>query len=111
MTDLKPDLVITDLPDASPSDPLEALSWLGDTVEEVAEGLRARGIKGKPGLASSNCPLAIYLQTWWPTASVAIGGWAIWSEGMTASMYGYSPSACAEFESAYDAYLYPDLRQ
>ena len=60
MTDIKPDLVVTDLPDASPSDPLEALSWLGETVEEVAEGLRARGIKGKRGDPRS-CPLHNYL--------------------------------------------------
>lgn len=64
MTDIKPDVEIPDLstfPDASPSDPLEALSWLGETVEEVAEGLRARGIKGKRG-SSTSCPLYNYLR-------------------------------------------------
>lgn len=60
MTDLHPDLTITDLPDASPSDPLEALSWLGDTVEEVVEGLRARGIKGQTAQPNA-CPLHNYL--------------------------------------------------
>lgn len=64
MTDIKPDLAISDLPDASPSDPLEALSWLGETVEEIAEGLRARGIKGTPRQPNS-CPIAEYLSTWY----------------------------------------------
>lgn len=65
------EIKVTDLPDASPSDPLEALSWLGDTVEEVVEGLRARGIKGKVQIANS-CPLANYLRTWFPNPSVFV---------------------------------------
>lgn len=70
VTDIKPDTIpVTDLPDASPSDPLEALSWLGDTVEEIAEGLRARGIKGKVTIANA-CPLANYLRIWFPNPSV-----------------------------------------
>lgn len=48
------------LPSPAPDNPLEALSWLGDTVEEVAEGLRARGIKGKLSEPRS-CPLHNYL--------------------------------------------------
>lgn len=61
MTDIKPETIpVTDLPDVSPSDPLEALSWLGETVEEIAEGLRARGIKGRTVHVNA-CPLANYL--------------------------------------------------
>lgn len=70
MTDLLPDLAPTtidpaSLPSVAPSSPEEALSWLGETVEEIAEGLRARGIKGLK-CSAPHCPLAQYLRVWWP---------------------------------------------
>ena len=105
MTDIKPDVTITDLPDASPSDPLEALSWLGETVEEVAEGLRARGIKGERWEPSA-CPLAIYLQLWYPTACVAMG--TAW-EKSDLGMNWTCPPGAEEFEIAFDDGNFPDL--
>lgn len=58
------------LPSPAPDTPEEALSWLGGTVEEIAEGLRARGIKGLPENEYS-CPLAAYLGIWWDNPCVA----------------------------------------
>lgn len=67
---------IDQLPDCRPSSPAEALEWLGNTVEEVAEGLRARGIKGHRVMAG-RCPLALYLREWWPAAWVRCH--SVWS--------------------------------
>ena len=103
MTDIKPDLVITDLPSPTPSDPLEALSWLGDTVEEVAEGLRARGIKGTRTSIYS-CPLAGYLRLWWDGAW--IGGMDGWTG--TGKLFD-TPSHLSNFISAFDKGRFPDL--
>lgn len=61
MTDLLPHLAPVSLPSPAPDNPEEALSWLGSTVEEVAEGLRARGIKGRQN-ESFSCPLSRYLR-------------------------------------------------
>lgn len=97
------------LPSPAPSTPEEALSWLGDTVEEVAEGLRAWGIKGSHFMPNQTCPLARYLKIWWPGASVAIGGWAIYADNGGYVASGPCPSACAEFEYLFDEYNFPDL--
>lgn len=105
MTDLKPEVVITDLPSPAPNNPLEALSWLGDTVEEVVEGLRARGIKGKVG-NGDRCPLANYLHEWWPEAWVAIGKW---SRSNSMQAQGICPLPCARFESLFDDGCFPEF--
>ena len=110
MTDIKPDVEIPDLstlPDASPSDPLEALSWLGETVEEVAEGLRARGIKGRRTIANA-CPLANYLSIWWNSASV----WQDISVCDSANDYYFyadNPSVTYQFAQRFDMGYFPDL--
>lgn len=96
---------ITDLPNPSPSNPLEGLSWLGDTVEEIAEGLRARGIKGELG-NDDRCPLANYLHEWWGEAWVAIGKWSRFPQ---APAEGECPNACAVFERQFDNRQFPDL--
>jgi hypothetical protein len=108
VTDIKPDLAISDLPDASPSDPLEALSWLGETVEEIAEGLRARGIKGIPGNGTS-CPLANYLSEWWAIGSV-YDRYSVYSQnGEGPNFLGRLPDPCWEFILRFDANKLPDL--
>ena len=101
MTDLKPE-IITDLPDASPSDPLEALSWLGETVEEIAEGLRARGIKGQP-CDPEYCVLAGYLRLWWPDMNVGVQ--FVYGNGYDE---GFSPTLL-EFRRGFDRGAFPDL--
>ena len=105
-TDLAPVLPST-LPDAFPDNPLEALSWLGETVEEVAEGLRARGIKGRQRIANE-CPLANYLRVWFPNPSIFIE--------VSVSDYatGYyfiskTPEIPSEFIGAFDIGKFPDL--
>lgn len=105
MTDIKPDVVVTDLPSPAPDNPLEALSWLGETVEEVAEGLRARGIKGQRR-ESQSCVLARYLQEWWPAARVACGH--CWDEGQIYSDWKV-PSIIGMFEWQFDEGHFPDL--
>ena len=106
MTDIKPDVVVTDLPSPAPDDPLEALSWLGETVEEVAEGLRARGIKGQQ-FEPTACPLATYLKTWWDDAHVA--GGVFWLESVLVWCDLRLPPACREFEMDFDDGRFPDL--
>lgn len=107
MTDIKPDLVITDLPSPAPDNPLEALSWLGDTVEEIADGLRARKVKGRRRVADS-CPLANYLRTWFPNPSV-------WQDvscvGEETNYYFYAdtPITLFMFASQFDDGDFPDL--
>ena len=109
MTDIKPDLVITDLPSPAPDNPLEALSWLGDTVEEVVEGLRARGIKGRLK-NTETCPLASYLNLWWKDVGVgrSIFHADNWPQGdlMPASDL---PKVFGEFVDGFDCGRYPDL--
>ena len=105
MTDIKPDVEIPDLsalPDASPSDPLEALSWLGETVEEVAEGLRARGIKGEP-CDPNFCGLAQYLKLWWPEAWVGVQ--EIKNCGKSVSF----SDTLLDFRRKFDLGFFPDL--
>lgn len=108
VTNIKPDLTITDLPDASPSDPLEALSWLGETVEEVAEGLRARGIKGKPREAKF-CVLAMYLRVWWPGECTLVACGTSWvGEDRHPKKY-INPDHVRSFEMDFDHGRFPDL--
>jgi hypothetical protein len=111
MTDIRTDEVkvaITDLPDASPSDPLEALSWLGDTVEEIAEGLRARGIKGRLK-EGKQCVLARYLRIWWPGAETLVACGTSWvDEGSTPRKY-LNPESVKAFENLFDNGAFPDL--
>lgn len=109
MTDIKPDVTITDLPDASPSDPLEALSWLGETVEEVAEGLRARGIKGQPKNPAS-CPIANYLSVWYD-GNVSVGPCrfnATRDGDRNVPRHDVPPTVKA-FVWEFDTYQFPDL--
>lgn len=96
---------VTLLPSCAPDTPLEALEWLGETVEEVAEGLRARGIKGSRRILSQNCPLARYLQQWWPSAVVACGTW--WLNASQKCVP--TPLSCQGFENAFDHGEFPDL--
>ena len=103
MTDIKP--VVTDLPSPAPDNPLEALSWLGDSVEAIAEGLRARGIKGTPFL-SDQCALARYLQLWWPAANFACG---TAGDEDDFERDWVAPDVFADFEDRFDYYCYPDL--
>lgn len=107
MTDIKPAIIITDLPDTAPSSPEEALSWLGGTVEEVAEGLRARGIKGKQGIANA-CPLASYLNIWWRNASVW-GEVSILDDETDYYFVQPTPGHLFAFVSHFDAGAFPDL--
>ena len=104
MTDIKPDVVVTDLPSPAPDDPLEALSWLGETVEEVAEGLRARGIKGQLG-EPQMCPLHYYLAEFGWNYSVA--GDLIREVGSL--NWQKAPYVFAKFVSKFDSGDYPDL--
>jgi hypothetical protein len=96
---------ISPLPSCAPDNPLEALSWLGDTVEEVAEGLRARGIKGIVG-DGDRCPLANYLRVWWGEAWVAIGRWSRFDNS---DSEGSCPDPCRLFEMKFDNSEFPDL--
>lgn len=105
MTDIKVEPVITDLPDASPSDPLEALSWLGDSVEAIADGLRARKVQGTPFL-SDQCVLARYLQLWWPHACFAIG--VAWDDDDLERDWK-APDVFEDFEYEFDFGHFPDL--
>lgn len=93
------------LPSPAPDSPEEALSWLGRTVEEVAEGLRARGIKGRPDSLRS-CPMARYLQTWWNHAWFDAGVYGVTAE---CNPCNPNPSAVIEFVRGFDNYLFPDL--
>ena len=104
MTDIKPDVVVTDLPSPAPDNPLEALSWLGDTVEEVAEGLRARGIKGRIS-AHNACPLAVYLHNWWPEAWV---GYERCAQSLHANNT-LQPAPILGFRKAFDRRQFHDL--
>jgi hypothetical protein len=95
------------LPDPRPSDPLEALSWLGETEEEVVRALRERGIKGIRRAAGS-CPLAAYLRLWWDHPSV----WqtvSAWSEESDTYHSHDTPRHCFAFACHFDSGLYPDL--
>lgn len=105
MTDIKPDLTITDLPDPRPSDPIEALSWLGETEEEVVRSLRERGIKGQKG-QPLDCPLAVYLHSWWPNAWV---GHSLVGPDMGLPAWVETPPAPQSFRNNYDQGRYPDL--
>lgn len=105
MTDIKP--AITDLPDTSPSDPLEALSWLGETVEEIAEGLRARGIKGKRTIANQ-CPLANYLRVWFPNPSIWQDVSCVGDED-NYYFYAITPVVPFQFANRFDEGKFPDL--
>lgn len=105
MTDIKP--VTTDLPSPAPDNPLEALSWLGDTVEEIADGLRERGIKGRRWIADQ-CPLANYLHVWYKDASV----WTDVSVCDDDSRYYFherTPEPAYQFAKAFDQGCFPDL--
>lgn len=100
-----PDL--STLPSCAPDNPLEALSWLGETVEEVAEGLRARGIKGKRSRAGE-CPLACYLTTWWHQAHV----WRSYGVADENGVWGeirLTPVRLFEFTQQFDNGSFPDL--
>lgn len=94
------------LPSPAPDSPEEALSWLGGTVEEVAEALRARGIKGRQKEAN-DCPLARYLCQWWEEASV----WKIYTVIGTErpTINKPTPEACFKFAYAFDHDEFPDL--
>lgn len=110
MTDIKPDVEIPDLstlPDASPSDPLEALSWLGETVEEVAEGLRARGIKGKQRIANQ-CPLSNYLRIWYPNPSVWLDV-SVVDDETDYYFTAKTPGVDYRFAYKFDSGAFPDL--
>ena len=104
MTDIKPEVKVTDLPDASPSDPLEALSWLGETVEEIAEGLRARKIQGRKSDADS-CPLANYLSIFWPDSRICVGGRVLFIDDVQFT----GQDALGEFVGRFDSGMLPDL--
>lgn len=107
MTDIKPDLIITDLPDPRPSDPIEALSWLGETEEEVVRGLRERGIKGARS-HSNACPLANYLQIWWNNPSVFCTVAVV--DDITDYFFDApTPDPAWRFICKFDAGHYPDL--
>lgn len=110
MTDIKVEPIpVTDLPDASPSDPLEALSWLGDSVEEIAEGLRARGIKGKHKDPEA-CPLASYLKLWWEHVGVGrtICHADNWPNGELCPTRDL-PLVFGQFVARFDGGAFPDL--
>lgn len=98
---------ITDLPDASPSDPLEALSWLGESVEEVAEGLRARGIKGRATLANA-CPLANYLRVWYKNPSIFMEV-SVCDDETDYYYVADTPGPCRDFITKFDNHAFPDL--
>lgn len=95
------------LPSCAPDNPLEALSWLGDTVEEVAEGLRARGIKGKKNIANA-CPLSNYLRIWYPNPSVFVNVSCI-SEEADYYFLDNTPEPCMSFINSFDCGYFPDL--
>lgn len=109
MTDVVPAVAPVEipLPSPAPDNPEEALSWLGGTVEEVAEGLRARGIKGVQREAGA-CPLARYLQIWWPNAGHACISWT----GIDRLDMAGMPMSSAHvrgFELSFDDGAFPDL--
>lgn len=105
MTDIKP--VVTDLPSPAPDSPLEALSWLGDTVEEIAEGLRARGIKGHQN-AGFSCPIHNYLATFgWDTYADNPYCWL--GDPMFTRDRFDTPAPVGEFINRFDDGKFPDL--
>ena len=108
MTDIKPNVKVTDLPDASPSDPLEALGWLGDTVEEVVEGLRARGIKGAT-LNPHACPLHNYLAEFgW---DYAVAGSMIRDRQTLNARWTITKRVLGDFVREFDEGKHPELIQ
>lgn len=107
MTDLLPDLAPAPvspsaLPSPAPDNPAEALSWLGGTVEEVAEGLRARGIKGQQSKITQ-CPVAQYLNQWWH------GSWAGPFDIRAGQGTFDTPSHIHDFMYQFDAGAFPNL--
>lgn len=109
MTDMRVDKVaipaVTDLPSPAPDSPLEALSWLGDTVEEVAEGLRARGIKGNRSGGATDCVIAEYLKLWYGGTPVFISRIAC----LAGHRSFVPPKPIGDFIWQWDSYQFPDL--
>jgi hypothetical protein len=108
MTDVLPDLAPVSpstFPSPAPETPEEALSWLGGTVEEVAEGLRARGIKGERHKGADRCPIANYLNQWYSEASVCTSMFITKEIGISRPC----PPVIGEFVARWDKREFPDL--
>jgi hypothetical protein len=81
------------------------LSALGRTADEVAAGLRAAGVRGRPR-ESSCCPLAVFLRGRLPGRELSVG-----TTHVILGMHGHEvmPEGCRDFVLALDHGSYPDL--
>lgn len=109
MTDLLPIETPVDLPlpDPRPSDPLEALSWLGETEEEVVKALRERRLTGTP-MESTSCVIANYLHNWFPFVSSGATFGCIGQSEEDYRAVDY-PAHITDLIGSFDSGLYPDL--
>lgn len=107
MTDIRTDEKVdgVGLPDPRPSDTFEALSWLGETEEEIVRSLRERGIKGdREKGGSHHCVIANYLRLWWS------GPISVCSTHFHAAGKFYMMSrTIGTVINKWDDYQYPDL--
>lgn len=111
MTDMRTDIeteveLPVCLPDPRPSDPLEALSWLGETEEEVVKALRERGIKGQQ-MDPNSCLIAQYLGVWWESPSVGPIDFELDEKG-EGPIYS-TPDVITSVIEHFDDGRYPDL--
>jgi hypothetical protein len=81
------------------------LSQLGRTADEVAAGLRAAGVRGRPR-ESACCPLAVFLRGRFPGRELSVGTTHVL---LDSHAYEVMPEGCRDFVLALDHGRYPDL--
>lgn len=94
-----------------PSDYEAMLDFLGCTIDEVADALRARGIRGKPR-SCWNCPIANLMKAVGLIAYVGLD-YADLYDPMDAGRDARVtlPTPVSLFIGAFDLGLYPDLEE
>lgn len=95
----------------------EKLALLGNTPDEIALSLISIGIKARPltsndptnkeGMICYNCPLAVYLQQYFP--DTAVGASSYWTFKDTGEREALT-YAQRTFVHRHDACEYPELR-
>jgi hypothetical protein len=86
------------------------LAALGTTADEVAESLRARGIRGKPG-DSEGCALARYLRSE-GLGDVRVGlnkVYQTFPSGTAVAVADFWDTPVHEFRMQFDRHEHPDL--
>lgn len=89
------------------------LDRLGPGATDVADALRALGIRGHRKMARA-CPLAAYLAREFPDCDLAVSSSWVFDEGSLLPerpwrVLGPMPGACAAFATNFDNGHYPDL--